>query len=269
MKNISLNGSFLHGKAFKIFRDTFIKENDQILQRSQNETPGDQMDKRYWNFMVQIITRLFKINPEQVWNDFNGYLNINDDPEQIAQNDYWPALKSPWKTYFGNKEFDVLINIVYGEKMDKERQNQTGRVFPTNNFDSDRMVFQKRGIIIAFYMLKTLCEEYTPTILRADIEPDVMYANSTLFIYSDLIETNYINDIRGRLLLQTNHNVATNSQNAFVRQRFNPIQYKQCAAGMIDLDLFHINISSLLGKEIPFQRGPVFIELHFIRERSL
>jgi hypothetical protein len=266
LKKLSGNSWFLRGKAFEKFRSCFLSSYKKYY--ALYEPNNTEKSVLYWQFIVKIITQLFKIDPIQVWNDFNGYLTTKD-PTRIAMNDEWPK-NTPWDKYFDNKEFYEIIDRIEWSETREKRDPFSMRVFPRNKYDSDKLVFRKRGILLAYYMLKILCDEYPPdAILRTDIQPALTYLNSNFFIYTDIIEPNIINDQSGRILIQTNHNVVPNQYNNFIRQCFSPIQYKKCAAGIINLETIHIYIYSVLGEEMRFQRGPVFIELHFIRERSL
>jgi hypothetical protein len=248
LENVANNDSFLQGKGFKFFRDRFLIEFNNLTKLPESSSS-------LWQFMVHIITRLFKIDAIQVWNDFNGYLNTKES-NQIASNDTWPK-NTPWSAYFDNKSFYALIEYIWKEDFDDTVVSRN-KTFSRNKFNSDSVVFRKRGILLAFYMLKTLCEEYpnADNILKTDIQPALLYSNSTFFIYTDIIEPNYVNEDRARLLIQTINNSKKKSQDGFVRQTFNPIQYKQCAAGIINLSTIHVFIYSLLGKEVAFQRGP-------------
>lgn len=263
LKYIAGNGTFLQGKEFQIFRHMLLSEDEQLMEDtlSLKEKEPQQDENPYWLFIIRILTHLFKINPITVWNDFNAYLT-NSDSTVIATNNSWP-LHSPWRLYFNNDNFTKLVSVICGKSTD-------GNIFPTNHFNSDKLIFRQRGAVISYYMLQALCNEYPSNNMTSTILPSLSYANSTFFIYTDIIEPDYFNESKARLLgiIQTTKTHNDEKNLSFIRQTLNPVQYKPCAAGLNTLATIHVYILSLSGIIIPFQRGPVFIELHFIRERS-
>jgi hypothetical protein len=236
----------------------------EILHRAH--MIADKSHLNYWHFMNNVIGKLLQINGSRVWLDFNFEKSAE---EQLTNGKLWP-INTKFNDFFGAefrdfvKEIETLLN-------DNVFTDPIIPFIPAPPLPYRALImeekFRYRGVIIAYFMLKTLWEEQPlGKNITTVVPPDLHYATDTLLIYSDIVEENLVNETSMALLRQFKlPQTFENEENRNVQASFNPIQYKNCIKTS-NLSTIRIYISSIVGTPIQFLRGPIFIVLHFIQE---
>jgi hypothetical protein len=242
----SRNRTYLNGRYFHL-----LKEMDSRAK----------ITNQYWQFITEVLS-LLQVSKEQAWVDFNYEL----PPAAILTNgNVWPR-NTKFKDYF--EEFPAFV-----DEMEKKTNEKFFTSPATKNSESPveenaatlMVKFAKQGTLIYYFMLKVLWEEQNfGRSITTFAPPDLQYATDNLLIYSDIVESDLVNETRMALLRQFKL-PQTIEKNTNVQSNFNPIQYKKCIR-LEALSNIRIYISSIAGNMINFLRGPVFIVLHFIQE---
>ena len=281
LRYVAKNNLFLTGTFFTVLCKILYSERvelERLLKSSGNKAKLLASYKRVYR---TILSELLNIECEHVWDDFTRYVDpenttIDNSPNTLIFGSHWPQ-NSPWEKYFNNEKF--YKHVAYMEqKTPSDQYDYNKKTFTDIEGHHLRYRFKIRGEIIASYMLYTLAEEMfqntnqfpqgVEMLAPADVTPIISYPNSCLYIYTDIIEPNYFNESRSRLLAIVESRV-NDSRVDYIRQEINNVQYKPLIVGLKTLSIIHIYIYSLLGAPINLQTGPLFIQLHFIRERSI
>jgi hypothetical protein len=115
-------------------------------------------------------------------------------------------------------------------------------------------------------MIKTLCfESPLKKENKANRAPYIHNMNDSFLIYSNLVEPYYFNESKSPLLGIITTPLSQNSTVKSVKYEFSNIQYLPCAQQTGIISTVRIYISSPDGKIIPFQRGPIIVQLKLKR----
>jgi hypothetical protein len=206
---------------------------------------------------MDYLTFGLHLSPDQVWADCTEDLTV----ERVTS---WPY-GSKWEKYFDCQEFYELVQQI------ETLHSQTQPLYKQIGHRSKGQTFHSaadtrfKGSVVAYFMMKTLVEEQLMgRTLYADIPPHMNYPNDTFLIYSDIVKPELFNNLHAPLLGML---IVDGAHGEIQRHEVSNIHYKYLTSNQISS--IKIMITSILGRPIPFQRGPVFIQLHLIRARQL
>jgi len=234
----SRNIFFLIGKGLAVVKKIHeiyftIEDKDHYL---------DKMNRL--KYINHLIVHVLEINhPENIFYDI---MNQNDLSRRVFE----PSnFNQKWVNLFPMNE---LLFLVQKFTRDDETFNELTSI--------------QKGSILAYYMIKTLCfESPLKKENKANRAPYIHNMNDSFLIYSNLVEPYYFNESKSPLLGIITTPLSQNSTVKSVKYEFSNIQYLPCAQQTGIISTVRIYISSPDGKIIPFQRGPIIVQLKLKR----
>jgi hypothetical protein len=172
----------------------------------------------------------------------------------------WPKDDRVWAPYLDTKEFyQYVANVKKCNGLRKDLMDDS--LFGTQYTTTPGFC----GLVTAMFMLKTI---YTETLMGRPLfaeMPGQINPHEFMQIYMDVVRPEPFNGLMTSLLAL----VKTEGRpGETARYEATRIQYKSLAVK--DISGLKVLILSPSGIPIPFQRGPVLIQLHFIRtQRSV
>jgi hypothetical protein len=169
----------------------------------------------------------------------------------------WPKDDPVWAPYLDTAEFYQYIK-------DIQSCNTLKRDIMDNSLFGDEYTTPEFcGLVTAMFMLKTI---YTEPLLGRPLfaqMPGQINPHEFMQIYLDIVRPEPFNGLMTSLLAL----VKTEGRpGETARYEATRIQYKSLA--IKDISGLKVLILSPSGLPIPFQRGPVLIQLHFIRTQG-